>query len=105
MSSICSKNRNVVLAEADQFSGADISRQTLIERFRQRINTGTRTRLSIDEFALLATSFVDRLKSLTAQAEIRQACAEEIALLEEGYSQASIASRYLPIYRKLIKDA
>jgi cell division protein FtsB len=83
----------------------DLSRQALIDRFRQRISTGTRTRLSNDEFALLASFFLDRLKSLNSESEIRQACEQEIALLEEGYSQASIGSRYLPIYRKLIQGA
>jgi hypothetical protein len=83
----------------------DLSRQGLIDRFRHRISTGTRNRLSNDEFALLAAFFVDRLKSLNSETEIRLACEQEIALLEEGYSQASIGSRYLPIYRQLIKDA
>jgi hypothetical protein len=105
MKSNIADNRRFSLFEADQVSGADLSRQALIDCFRQRISTGTRTRLSHDEFALLASSFVDRLKPLKSVAEIKQACAEEIALLEEGYSQASIASRYLPIYRRLIKDA
>jgi hypothetical protein len=83
----------------------DLSREEIIARYRQRIQTGARTKLSKHELEQLALHFVDRLKSLNSPVEIKALCEAEITLLEEGYPQATIAGNQLPLYRQLIKDA
>lgn len=90
------------MSNATQF---DLSREEIIARYRQRIEKGDRTKLSKQELEQLALNFVDRLRLLNSQADIRALCEAEIALLEEGYPQATIAGNQLPLYRQLIKDA
>jgi Telomere resolvase len=41
---------------------------------------------------------------LTTKTKIKALCTAEIALLEEGYPQATIGMVYLPKYRSAIKD-
>lgn len=84
---------------------SDLSREEILARYRQRIQKGDRTKLSKYELEQLALHFVERLKSLNSQAEIQALCEAEIALLEEGYPQATIAGNQIPSYRQLIEDA
>lgn len=80
----------------------DSTRAELVARFRDRIATGSRTKLSKDERAELALHFVDRLGRCQTEEEAISLCRVEIALLEEGYPVASIANQYLPEWRKAI---
>jgi hypothetical protein len=86
------------------------SRDQLLARYRQRIESESGKRLQREELEQLALYFVDRLKSLNSQSqsqeeEIRGLCQAELALLEEGYPQSSIAGRYLGVYRKAVQTA
>ncbi len=88
----------------------DLTRNQIIERFRQRINVGDRTKLSRDELGQLALHFLDRLIQLNQQGQdsetaIAQLASAEIDLLEEGYPRQSISSQYLSTYRRLILEA
>ncbi|PSB15021.1 hypothetical protein C7B65_25400 [Phormidesmis priestleyi ULC007] len=78
-------------------------REVIITRYRDRISSGERTRLTHDEMHQLIESFVERLKDSTTQNEIKALCEAEIALLDEGYPKATIGKVYLPMYRKGIK--
>lgn len=80
----------------------DTSRDELIARFRDRIATGERTKLTKTEREELALHFIDRLAKCKTETDAISLCKEEIALLEEGYPVASIANQYLPEWRKLI---
>lgn len=80
----------------------DTSRDDLIARFRDRIATGERTKLTKTEREELAFHFIDLLAKCKTEAEAITLCQAEIALLEEGYPIASIANQYLPEWRKLI---
>ncbi|MCU0548698.1 MAG: telomere resolvase [Leptolyngbya sp. Prado105] len=82
-----------------------MTRNDIIQRFRDRIEQKSRTRLTHDELIELVQSFVDQLKTLDDQAAIDQFCAEELALLEEGYSKATIAKNYIRHYRDAIENA
>jgi hypothetical protein len=81
------------------------TRQDLIDRYRQRIAEGKRTRLTKPERADLAQSFVELLADCETEAEAMALCTAEIALLEEGYPIPSIANQYLPEWRKSIASA
>lgn len=83
----------------------DLTREEIIERYRQRIVRGDRTKLPKDELGQLALHFVDRLRQLTSEDDIRHLCHTEIALLEEGYPLSSIGSYLVPTYRRLINEA
>lgn len=83
----------------------DLSREEIIARYRQRIQTGDRTKLSKYELEQLALHFVERLKSLNSPDEIKALCEAEIQLLEEGYPQATIAGNQIPLYRRLLENA
>ncbi|MCU0551475.1 MAG: hypothetical protein MUC48_19195 [Leptolyngbya sp. Prado105] len=82
-----------------------MNRNEIVQRFRDRIANQERTRLFNDELVALIQCFIDRLKPLDDQAEIDQLCAEELALLEEGYSKATIAKNYIRRYRDAIETA
>jgi Telomere resolvase len=82
-----------------------LSREMIIDRFRQRIVAAERTRLNKSELADLIADFIDRLMTLKTKAKIQAWCTAEIALLEEGYPQATIGKVYLPMYRKAIQTA
>ncbi len=83
----------------------DLTREEIIDRYRQRIQRGDRTKLPKDELGQLALHFVDRLRQLTSEDDIRLLCQTELALLEEGYPQSSVGSYHLPTYRRLISEA
>ncbi|MBM0744735.1 hypothetical protein JOY44_24570 (plasmid) [Phormidium sp. CLA17] len=83
----------------------DTTREQLIARFRDRIATNDRTKLSKDERGELILHFIDRLGNCKTENAAKALCAAEIALLEEGYPVASIANQYLPDYRKAIARA
>jgi hypothetical protein len=82
-----------------------LSRQIIIDRYRQRVAAGERTRLTKTDLAELIVEFIDQLAILKNKAKIQAICAAEIALLEEGYPQATIGKVYLPMYRKAIQTA
>ncbi len=81
-----------------------LSRNTIIEFFRDRIQQGERLRLSKDELDRLIEGFIERLRGANTEKKIKALCEAEIKLLEEGYPQASVA-KYLTVYRKAIKGA
>jgi Telomere resolvase len=81
-----------------------LSRDTIIESFRDRIQQGERLRLSKDELDRLIEGFIERLRGANTEKKIKALCETEIKLLEEGYPQASIA-KYLTVYRKALKGA
>lgn len=83
----------------------DLTRDEIISRFRDRIAQGKRTKLTKDELGQLILHFIDRLQLIKSAALIQQLCAAEIALLESGYPQSTLASDYIPKYRKAIVDA
>jgi Telomere resolvase len=80
-------------------------RQSIINSFRQAIAAGDRNKISKTDFDELIDDFVEQLAELKSKAKIKALCAAELALLEEGYPQATIAKVYLPRYRKAIKEA
>jgi Telomere resolvase len=82
-----------------------MTRQSIINSFRQAIAAGDRNKLSKTDFDELIDDFVEQLAELKSKAKIKALCAAELALLEEGYPQATIAKVYLPRYRKAIKEA
>lgn len=81
-----------------------LSRNTIIDSFRDRIQQGERLRLSKDELDRLIEGFIARLRGANTEKKIKALCEAEIKLLEEGYPQASVA-KYLTVYRKALKGA
>lgn len=82
-----------------------MTRHTIIETYRQRIDEGKRTLLSRRERDALIDSFVGILRPLQTEEDIKQVCQQEIALLEEGYPQSSVGSVLIPAYRRAISEA
>lgn len=82
-----------------------LDRPTILERYRDRIETNQRTKLTGDELKALVNSFIEQLKTLTTADEIQALCTAEMALLEEGYSEATVSKQYVPPYRKAIVAA
>src|SRR5579883_368453 len=88
----------------------DQTRAAIIERYRQRIALGDRTKLTRDERETLTVLLLDQLVGLNQRGEdtrdkLQALCEAEKALLEEGYPQGSINSVYLPAYTRVIKEA
>lgn len=83
----------------------DLTREEIINSYRQRIQQGQRTKLTRDERENLALLLLDQLKQANSEDEIKSLCEKEIALLEEGYPQQTISSDILTLYRKVIRDA
>jgi len=81
------------------------SREDIISRYRDRIATGQRTKLTDAEQTQLIEAFVERLRSLTTEAEIKALCESELNLMEEGYQKATIAKDRLRYYRTATKIA
>jgi hypothetical protein len=81
-----------------------LSRNTIIASFRDRIQQGDRFRLSKDDLDGLIEGFIERLRGANTEKKIKALCEAEIKLLEEGYPQASVA-KYLTVYRKALKVA
>ncbi len=79
-------------------------RDSVIHIFRDRIQNGDRLRLTKDELDKLVNGFIEHLRNAKSEESIKEICADEIRLLEEGYPQASVA-KYLTIYRKAISIA
>jgi hypothetical protein len=79
-----------------------MNRDEIVGQYRERVEVGARVRLSSADLEGLIQGFIDRLKSLGSQLEIDALCAAELALLEEGYPQATIAKNYIPRYRQAI---
>jgi hypothetical protein len=82
-----------------------ITRQSIIDRYRDRIASSQRTKLAKDELLELIHSFIAHLATLKTKASIKALCRSEIALLEEGYPQPTVGKVYLPKYRAAIRDA
>jgi hypothetical protein len=82
-----------------------LSRQLIIDQYRQRIAASERTRLTKTDLAELIVEFIDQLAITKTKVKIQELCTAEIALLEEGYPQATIGKVYLPMYRKAIQTA
>lgn len=80
-------------------------REEIIARYRDRITTGERTKLSLLESDRLIETFVEQLQGLTTQDEIKALCEAEITLLEEGYPKPTIGKDRLRYYRAAIKAA
>ncbi|MGF1603782.1 MAG: protelomerase family protein [Thermosynechococcaceae cyanobacterium] len=83
----------------------DASRQDVIEQYRERIALGKRIRLYKTEFEVLVDGFIDTLSHLEQPDAIQKVCRDEMTLLEEGYPQLTLASDYIPRYRKAISQA
>lgn len=71
-----------------------ISRDDIIIKYRQRIEQNTWSKLSKKERTALAEAFIDMLGYCQSEEDCRLLCEAEIALLEEGYPQNSIANQY-----------
>ena len=83
----------------------DTTREEIISLFRDRISHNKRTKLTKQELEELIDIFITRLQLLDDAQSIKQLCENEIALLEEGYPQATVAKNHLPKYRKAIHRA
>jgi Telomere resolvase len=83
----------------------ELFRGNVIDRYRQRIMQGDRSKLAKSELELLIADFIKQLVSAKSKARIESLCASEISLLEEGYPQPTVGKVYLPMYRKAIKLA
>jgi integrase len=81
------------------------TRAEIIARFRQRIAEGSRTRLPKDELQALIEAFLELLQGAKTKTKIQGLCEAELALLEEGYPQPTVAKVYLPKYRNAIRAA
>ena len=79
-----------------------MNRETIIERYRERIALGRRTKLFSGEFEILIADFIQQLAQVHSREQIQQLCNAEIRLLEEGYKLATLASDYIPKYRKAL---
>lgn len=82
-----------------------LDRPTILQRYRDRIENNERTKLTGDELQALVSSFIEQLKTLSTADEIQSLCIAEMALLEEGYSEATVSKQYVPPYRKAIRAA
>ena len=83
----------------------DTTREEIIALMRDRISHNKRTKLTKQELEELIDIFITRLQLLDDAQSIQQLCENEIALLEEGYPQATVAKNHLPKYRKAIQEA
>ncbi|MEM9135739.1 MAG: protelomerase family protein [Cyanobacteria bacterium P01_F01_bin.42] len=81
------------------------NRDTITQKFRDRIAAGQRNKLSKQEFNFLIESFIQSLECAQSSRDIHELCRSEIALLEEGYQKLTLASIYIPRYRAAIKAA
>jgi hypothetical protein len=82
-----------------------MSRPAILAAYRQRIHQNKRQRLSQPELDELITSFIETLTHQTSETAIKAQCQAEIELLEEGYPQTTLATKYLSKYRQAIKTA
>jgi hypothetical protein len=91
--------------DAELMLNFGLIREEIILSFRERIALGKRLKLYKSELDTLIQTFIERLKGLSTPDEIQTLCRNEIALLEEGYERLTLASDYIPRYRKAIEDA
>jgi hypothetical protein len=91
--------------DAELMLNFGLIREEIILSFRERIALGKRLKLYKSELDTLIQAFIAQLKGLSTPDEIQALCRAEIALLEEGYERLTLASDYIPRYRKAIEDA
>jgi hypothetical protein len=84
---------------------ADRIRADILDRFRDRIGQGKRVKLYKAELEGLIEGFIALLEQADSSVDIQRLCQAEIALLEEGYERVTLASDYIPRYRKAIEAA
>ena len=82
-----------------------VLRDEAVSNYRHRIQSGKRTKMTSDERQILIDWFIHNLKTLNSKDAIQSLCEREIALLEEGYPQNTIASDILGKYRHAIAKA
>jgi integrase len=82
-----------------------MSRADIIDAFYDRIQQGHRQRLSKEDLEGLIQGFIELLQGADSEAEIKTLCEAEIRLLEQGYPQTTLATKYLSKYRKAIESA
>jgi hypothetical protein len=81
------------------------TREEIIQAYRSRIKAESRTKLQRQELETLINGFIGQLAGLSSEQEIKRLCEAEIALLEEGYPQATIQGNQMPQYRNAISEA
>lgn len=82
-----------------------MSREDIIDRFRTNIAQEKRAKISAAQFQQLVAYFIEDVADLRGEEAIKARCQAELALLEEGYPQASVAKTRIPQYRKAIAAA
>ena len=82
-----------------------LTRDDILTNYRDRIAAGKRSKLTKLEREALADSFIEMLGYCESEEDCITLCQAELALLEKGYPQKSIASQYLPQWRKAIAAA
>ncbi len=82
-----------------------MERAQLIAEYRERIAEEKKIKLKSTELDFLIEYFIEALAKKKNKREIVSLCREEIALLEEGYPQTTVAKNQLPKYRKAITTA
>jgi hypothetical protein len=82
-----------------------MSRSEIIATFYDRIRQGIRRRLSKEDLDGLIAGFIELLQGANSETQIKTLCDAEIQLLEEGYPQTTLATKYFSIYRKAIEAA
>ena len=88
----------------------DLTREEIINNFRDRIKKGSGHKLKKKERECLTLLFLDRLIEMNSlrqdtREQIEKLCLEEKNLLEEGFPQSSINSVYLPNYTRVLREA
>lgn len=88
----------------------DNTREEIVEKMRNAIQKGRKKKLSrtdFQELAIILTGKIIHLNRAKADNEetVKAICDAEIQMLEEGYPQSSLNSKYLPIYTRQVKDA
>ena len=80
-------------------------RDEAVSNYRDRIQSGRRTKMTSDERQILIDWFQERLQTINSKDAIQSLCEQEITLLEEGYPKSTIASDILAKYRNAITKA
>ncbi len=98
------------MTSAILFEMLDSTREEIVEKMRTAIQNGRKKKLSKTDFEELAVILAGKIIHLNrAKADNEEAvkaiCDAEIQMLEEGYPQTSLNSKYLPIYTRQIKEA
>ncbi|MGB3491311.1 MAG: protelomerase family protein [Elainellaceae cyanobacterium] len=98
------------MTSATLFETLDNTREEIVEKMRNAIQKGRKKKLSSTDFQELAIILTGKIIHLNrAKADnketVKAICDAEIQMLEEGYPQSSLNSKYLPIYTGQVKDA